>query len=329
MAPGERVIYVDTLILTALLSFVMDYLLLWATASVTKTVRRSGRIALGAALGTTYFVLYYLSERGAIPYYGWLRFWPALVLISAGMLVAAFYPLPWRGFLRLSGYFYLISVSSGGAGVAAWYALGWGVGWALLVSIAAILLIAELGWGVVQRTLWQRLYQIPLEVVLFGERIAVNALLDTGNQLRDPVKGSPVIVLEHRAIAELLPEHLNEVLVEMAAGDLSRVNRLLTSEQWSSRFRVIPFRSLGKENGMLVGFRPDRVQIILDGEPVSLDETVVAIYHKPLDPEGAYQALIHPALLDRTTAERLEGALPGRLPLHEGESSHASTSSKA
>lgn len=324
---STAVIYVDTLLLLAALSFVMDYLLLWATAKVTKVHFAPLRLAGGALVGAAYFVLYYLSERGAIGYYGWLRFWPSVLAASFLMILLAFYPLRVQRFLRVTGYFYVITLTSGGAGIAAGYALGWGVAWRLLVSIAAILLTAELGWGVVQKSLWQRLYQVPLEIVLFGERVVTTALLDTGNRLRDPVSGAPVAVVEHQVIAHLFPEHLEEAIRRMERGDLSEIGRVLSSAQWSARFRVVPYTALGKEKGLLVGFRPDEVWVTVEGKRVHLDRVIVGIYHRRLDPEGAYQALVHPEMIQSALSS--EGAsLKEYSSRHqEGESTHVTTPS--
>src|SRR5690606_19097734 len=145
------------------------------------------------------------------------------------MLAIAFAPVPVRRLARIAGFFYFIALSSGGAGIAAGYALNWGVAGQLFAAIAAILVTAELGWGVVQKSIWQRVYHAPLEIVLFGDRVRIDALLDTGNQLKDPIKGSKVVVVEHQAIAPLLPEHLREDMIRLEQGDLNRVNRLLTS----------------------------------------------------------------------------------------------------
>lgn len=327
MPSAPTVVYVDTLLLLAALSFLMDYLLLWATSKVARIPQRRWRLSLGAAIGTCYFVAYYLSARGIGHAYGWLRFWPALVAVSFSMLAVAYCPLPWRALARAAGFFYFIAVSSGGAGVAAGYALGWGVAGRLATAIGAILVTAELGWGVVQRTLWQRLYTLPLELVLFGERVTTQALIDTGNRLRDPLGGAPVIVIEHGVVAHLFPEHLRAVLLEMEAGELGGISRLLTSEQWSSRFRVIPYSSLGKEKGLLVGFRPDSASVIVEGRRVALRGVVVGLSPKPLDPEGAYRALLHPELLDAATSVEPEHWWTHSTSSREGETPHASTTS--
>jgi len=325
--PAVTVVYVDTLILLGVLSFMMDYLLLWATTKVAKAPHRSGRLAAGAAVGTAYFLLYYLSERGVVPYYGWVRVWPAVLATSVAMLITAFYPLSWPALFRVTGYFYFIAVSSGGAGLAAGYALGWGIAGQLAVAIGAIMIVAELGWGVVQRSLWQKLYNITLEINLFGHKVRTEALADTGNLLKDPLDGTPVVVVEHSVVARLLPEHLRPVLIQMESGDLSGISRLLTSERWSSRFRVIPFTSLGKEKGLMVGFRPDSVAAIIDGEPIPLESVIIGLYPKALDPEGVYHALIHPGLLQQAVPGALAPEWAQSTTPEKGETSHATTSS--
>lgn len=74
-----------------------------------------------------------------------------MVLVSAAMLFAAFYPISWRKLLTAAGYFYTIGFVAAGMGLASAYLFGTGDAPAFtlgtLVSILAILLIAELGWG--------------------------------------------------------------------------------------------------------------------------------------------------------------------------------------
>lgn len=44
-------------------------------------------------------------------------------------------------------------------------------------------------------------------------------------------------------------------------------------------FRVIPYSSLGNENGILLGFKPDCIKIYIDDECVE-KEAVIGIYEK-------------------------------------------------
>ena len=110
---------------------------------------------------------------------------------------------------------------------------------------------------------------------------------------------------------------------------MAGISRLLASERWSSRFRVIPLQSLGREQGLLVGFRPDAVHLVTEGRRVTLTGVVIGISPKPLDPEGSYRALLHPELLEAALREggRRAGGVDSSTSPSEGETSHASTAS--
>ena len=298
---ARAVIWVDVLVLQLAANALFDYLLLWATAAVTRTPANRRRLLAGTAVGTGYFLLYVLAEARLIPYYGLLRWVPVIVLVSAGMLLAAFGRLTPRRLVTVAAHFYGIGFGAAGAGMATAFLFGSPAAPDALAGFLAasgvILLIAELGWGVVQQRIWQQLYQMPLEV-RFGEHVCrLPALVDTGNRLREPLSGMPVVVVEGEALHHILPEHLRPAVAAMETGDLEPVSRLLASERWSSRFRVIPFASIGREHGLLIGFRPDEVRVVVDGRAVPVGPCILGLCRGRLDPEGAYRALIHPELV--------------------------------
>ncbi|HEY8417536.1 MAG TPA: sigma-E processing peptidase SpoIIGA [Limnochordales bacterium] len=320
IAGAPTVIWVDVLVLQLLANFLFDCLLLWATAEVTRAATSRGRVLAAAALGTAYFLSYVLAQAGLMPFYGVLRWIPVVLLVSALMLLVAFGPLRLRRMLVVAAHFYGVGFVAAGAGMAASFLIG-NPGQpdamaGFLAASGAILLVAELGWGVVQRRIWQQLYHMPLEV-RFGQQVCrIQALVDTGNRLRDPLSGVPVVVVEGDTVRRLLPDYLQAAVASMETGDLAAVSRLLASEQWSSRFRVIPFASIGREHGLLVGFRPDEVRVVVDGRPVPVGPCILGLCQGPLDPEGAYQALIHPDLVQpapapaRTSPNLVTGRAP-------------------
>ncbi|MBO8142745.1 MAG: sigma-E processing peptidase SpoIIGA [Firmicutes bacterium] len=308
IARATTVVLIDVFVLQLAANFLFDYLLLWATAAVTRTPTSRRRLSGAALLGTGYFFLYSVAEAGVVPYYGILRFPPVVLLVSLLMVAVAFRPLRARRMAMVAAHFYGVGFAAAGAGMAASFLAGDPArpdGLAgFLAACGAILIIAELGWGVVQRRIWQQLYQVPLEI-RFGDSVhRVEALVDTGNRLRDPLSGSPVTVIEGASLRSLLPDYLQPAVEKLEQGDLTPVTRLLASERWSSRFRVIPYASIGREHGLMVGFRPDEVRIVVDGGAVPVGPCILGLCKGPLDPEGAYQALVHPELVQHATAAR-------------------------
>lgn len=299
--PGYT-LYIDIWLLQLACNFLFEYLLLWATATITRTQTNSSRLALGALIGTTHYLLFLLSSFGLIPFYGLFRFLPVVILVSIAMMIAAFYPLKRAQILSIAGHFYGIGFAAAGAGMASAYLFGsFGTPHFLIgtiTSVLTILLVAELGWGIVHERVVNRVYQIPLEILCDGTRIKTTALVDTGNNLKDPLNRQPVIVVEQRALAGLVPSEFNTILISLDKGDLSAIDRLTTVTSWQTRIRLIPFSSIGKSNGLLLGFRPDEVKIGVQPPNQQNFLPTIAIYPHSLDPNGEYMALIPPHLVE-------------------------------
>lgn len=336
MESTARILYFDLLAVTVVANFVFDWLLLWATAEVTRSQTTRLRLAVGAALGSFHFTLYLLAGYQVIAYYGLIRFPLTVALISLAMLALTFYPAPWRRILHLAGTFYGILFISAGAGLAAGNLVGSGgqphVLVTNLVAIGTLLLVAELGWGVVQRRIWREVYLVPVEIACDGRVARVTALMDTGNQLTDPLTQAPVVVVEAGAVESLFPEGLRPDIASLTGGDFSRISALPAQGGWSSRFRVIPFTSLGQDHGLLVGFKPDVVKVLLPEPAAAPRGTIVGLSNNRLDPEGAYRALLHPSLFEEMAASKPKahgGPVPtvSRLPRKKGEKSIADAGS--
>lgn len=295
------VLYVDDLALRLIANFAFDYLLVRATAEVTGRPVATGRLAAAAALGTAHDLGYLLAQAGLWGAPQWWRLWPVLVVSSLAMLAVAFGRMPCRQFAAVACRFYAVGFTAAGAGVAAASVFGTPGSphqpLGMAVACLALVAVAEVGWDVSQLRTWQKLFLVPIEV-RFGEVSArLTALVDTGNRLRDPLSAAPVIVVEASALDTILPDPVRRAMADCSAGRWQEVGMLISSSPWSHRFRLIPFTSLGKTGGLLVGFRPDAVSVVVDGVPRGARETVIGLYPHRLDPDGAYQALLHPEVL--------------------------------
>ena len=314
--------YVDAWLLRLGANFLFEYLLLWATAEVTRTSTRPVKLAAGAALGTLHYALYLLAGLGIIPYYGVLRFLPTIALVSLLMVSAAFYPVTVKAVARILGYFYLIGFVAAGAGLAGAFLLGsptepaYTLG--MLAAAGSILLVAELGWGIVHQRIIHNVYHLPVEIACAGRLASVQALVDTGNNLKDPLSLQPVMIVEQQAIKELLPEPISAAVEALEQGNLSSIDTLMESSEWSTRFRLIPFSSIGREHGILIGFRPDAVHIRA-GQNGPVVQPIIAIHPRTLDPDGKYEALIPPSLLQQAIDQLAS------VPTVEGGQRHAAS----
>lgn len=79
-------------------------------------------------------------------------------------------------------------------------------------------------------------------------------------------------------------------------GDFERIPEKIKNE-YISRLKFIPFSSLGKQNGMLVGLKPEYIEIKTEENLEKIDNVIIGIYNKSLTKRGEYRALIGIELL--------------------------------
>ena len=125
----------------------------------------------------------------------------------------------------------------------------------------------------------------PVRLALGEQHISLTALVDTGNTLTDPATGRPVLVVEADSVGPLLPPSVRPVPADLRdpAGALERME-----DPWRRRFRLLPYRSVGVDQGLLLALRLDKVQV--DGE--DRGPMLAALSPTPVSDGGAYQALL-------------------------------------
>ncbi len=307
----QKVVYVYPDVAFAV-SFLMNSLILWGTAAVNKLAAGWPRIITGAAAGALY------SFAAAFPQGEFLHGFWLKIIFSVGMFAITFAPLNLKRFAASLTVFYIISFSLGGffigvlyffrsspfymylsdfsRQVAAYFLPG------LLITAVVYIFFTRFAGRLFQKRLAENLFRVPMKVLFGDSRVEVEALIDTGNQLQDPLSQIPVIVVEYNVLKDLFPAEVQTAFERGKDPDLMLILDSLAETQWSTRFRVIPFTSLGRENGLLIGFRPDRVEILTGGNLVCTRNVIVGVYHRQLSPEGGYRALLHPDVLDSMTA---------------------------
>ena len=282
------VIYVDTLFV---LNGAVDYLLLLAAARLAGEPLDRLRSALGAVLGGGYAVAVFL------PGLAFLARPPCRLAAAVLMVLTAF----WRSrrLLRQVVIFFALACAFGG-GVLAIGLLG-GRGLTLSAGVLSsamdlkIVLLSAAGCyaalSLVLRGAGRHagpggeLRQVRLTL---GERqTELTALVDTGNTLTDPATGRPVLVAEAGCLAPLLPAgvRLGPEALEDPAGALEGLEG-----PWRRRFRLLPYRAVGVESGLLLALRLDKVQV--GGE--DRGAMLAALSPTPVSDGGNYRALIGP-----------------------------------
>ena len=288
-------IYIDVVFLENL---VMNSIILIASGIILKKKLKWIRILLASSLGAIYTIIGYISV---------LQIYSNLVLkviLSILIIYIAFNPQTVKQLWKDVLIFYLTSFVFGGVAFALIYVVkpqdilmknGLFLGTyplktVLLAAMVAFIIIIA-AFAIVKTKFSKKDMFCDVEVELNNKKIKTRAMIDTGNLLKEPITNTPVIVLEHTLLYECVPKEILDNLESILGGELVKIPEEIRNE-YISRLKLIPFASLGKQNGMLVGIKADSLKIIQDEQEKESKNVIVGIYNKSLTKRGEYRALI-------------------------------------
>lgn len=239
------------------LNFVVDFLLLLATNRLTGHEPNWKRCSLAAVIGGIY------GGSCLIPGFSFLGsvLWRTVALT---LICLAAYGMTFSGFRRGLIFVFLSMALSGIV------QLHRGGFLFLMGAGCAIYLLCAVGFG---GKLGREKY-LPVELNYGGKQMKLTALFDTGNTLRDPLTGKSVLVLEGKSASRLTGLTENQL------------RQPIENMQTLPGLRLIPYRSVGQPNGMLLALRVPEMKI-----GAWAGSGLVALSPDSLSPENAYQAL--------------------------------------
>ena len=99
---------------------------------------------------------------------------------------------------------------------------------------------------------------MDIKITLAGKSCTVRTLRDTGNTLRNPVDGSSVLVIEADALASIWKPP-TEAILSAAIPPEEKLTQLYA--QGHTNFSLVPYQSIGEDQGLLLAVRSDYIQI--------------------------------------------------------------------
>ena len=288
-------IYIDIVIIENL---IMNYIILCATGIVSKNKIRYLRLIMASLLGAIYSVVAYMKI---------LEIYSNIVLkilLSVIIVYIAYNPQTVKKLWKTLVMFYLVSFVFGGVAFSLIYIIkpqdiimknGLFLGTYPLKTIIlgaivafAIIIIAV---KIIRKKFTTKDMICDIEIMLNNKKINTKALIDTGNMLKEPITNTPVVVVEKILLYECIPKEILNNINQIIGGDLEKIPQQIQS-QYISKLKLIPFSSLGKQNGMLLGIKAQQIKIIKESEEITKENIIVGIYQQSLTKNGEYQALM-------------------------------------
>lgn len=273
------VVYADILVI---LNLIVDYFLLSASAAILRVKLSVFRQLASAAVGAFSSLYIFAPDLGL--------FFDLVfkAVICAVMVLCAFGFGGAKRFFRSAGVLFLVTCGFGGIMTAVWSAFRpkgmTVVNSVVYFNISPAVLI---GASVITYLLFMLLKEIfsrtseladRCEITVTAEEksITMDAIVDTGNSIKDYLSGSEVIIADGEFVKVLLGS-----------------DNPVTDTRLKKRYRILPLSTVSG-GGTLDGFRCDSA-VISDGErTVKLEKPILAVSKTPLRDD--YQAIVNPEI---------------------------------
>jgi stage II sporulation protein GA (sporulation sigma-E factor processing peptidase) len=301
------IVYVDIIFL---INFLLNAVLLLATAKIYKIRPKLWRVFLSAGTGASYAIFMFMPTMSFLftlivkclfsafmimTAFGYksLRYWIGIWMtfysinfISAGSILAIHYALQstheiWNGI-----FFMQMGVMDQANKVSLWFVS--------MASTVGILLYFIFHAGAKRRQL-QSSWLATVEVKMAGQHVQCVGLIDTGNQLYEPLTNIPVMVMELRVCESMLPA---EARIMVRSQSIRVQDFLQHLHKWDIKLRCIPYRGIQGNTQWMLAMKPDLVHITHHQQQFQHHEVWIGIKADAFSAEGVYQAIIHPALLN-------------------------------
>ena len=289
-------IYLDIIFLENLF---MNYIILFATGIIVRAPLKIIRTLISSILGSIYAIISYISI---------LEIYSSLflkIILSISMVYIAFGSKNVKIFFKQLIIFYLTSFTFGGVAFAFLYLISpqnilledgvligtYPIKVILTAGIVGFIIITT-SFKNIKGKLTKKDMYCQIKVNINMKHAYINAIIDTGNFLREPITKIPVVVIEKEILYGIIPSYI-----------LDNINKIINGEdidlmEYTSKIRIIPFTSLGKENGILLGLKADSVLVEMEENNININNVIIGIYDGHLNKTGKYKALIGVDFLD-------------------------------
>lgn len=296
-------IYLDIVLLE---NFIMNYIIIFSTAIISRSQIRNFRFFVASFLASLYSIINYIYniqifQNVAIK-----------IIISTITVLIAFKSYKIKMFLKKIILFYLVSFTFGGIAFMLLFLISpsniiikngiltgtYPVKVTILGGIIGFFIICCVSF-VIKDRLKKKSMLCDLEIVYKGKYKKLKTMIDTGNLLKEPISQTDVVIVEKNSLKEIVENEILDNLDNIVQGKW-----LDTMENVHSyKFKLIPFSSLGNENGLMIGFKPDYVRIF-DEEEYIRNDVIIGIYNGKLCKSNLYNSLIGLDILTNTNVEK-------------------------
>ena len=270
----------------------MNFIILFAVGKINKSKIKIIKIGIASLIGSIYSIFSVLVINNIV-----LNSL-CKIFLSISLVYISFNSKNIKQLLKQILIFYMVTFAFGGLAFALLYFLrpadivmknGILIGYypIKIIILSAIIgfLITTTSFKIIRGKLNKKNICCEVEIEFEGKSKTIKVLIDTGNMLKDPITKIPVIVIEKTELEDIITDKILKNTEEIISGKVENL-------EYITKLKIIPFTSLGKANGMLLGFKVDKITIIFEEEKYENINALIGIYNEKLTKNEKYFGLI-------------------------------------
>ena len=276
--------YIEYYIIENLL---INYIIISCTTILTKKYSSPKRKWIGAFLGTLYSVAYLYPNLEV------LFNLASKFFIMTIITIISFTYRDKKEFIRISLVFYLVNVFICGTSYFIIYFTG-----IEHMKISFLIVCAYISCELLKyiykdiKTLkYIKDIKKTINISLLGKSFICEALIDSGNLLKDPLGNNEVVIIKSKLLKGILSDEL--VAYDYENMDVFKIQNIISSsdEKLSSRVRLIPYKHAGSnDSSMILGIKVDYIEV----DKNKICNVVIGLSNFN---DSEYDAILSPSLL--------------------------------
>lgn len=301
---ADVTVYLDVI---WLLNLFFDSLLLYLTALFLKRSVRIWRVFAGGFIGSLIILFTFtpINDITGRPI--------SKLLCSVLMILAVFGYKRWRFFIKGLLTLYLTTFLLGGTIIGVHYFIQFDPNLTTSVFLSTVhgfgdpisWLFVIIGFPIAWHFSKTNIESMEMTKIQFDQIVTVSltidghiftfkGLVDSGNQLYDPLSKMPVMFVSVKNQLETISDPIKKLVADSEAVIMGTTD---IPEDWQNRLRIIPCSVVGQERQLIVAIKPDRIQITKGDDEYLYDKGLVSFTMQQLSADDAFQCIVHPKML--------------------------------
>lgn len=287
----------------------LNSIIILSTAIIGKVQIKWMRILFASLIGGLFAICNYIVNIN------WFSGIILKIVVSIIMMKIAFNKCTSKKLIKQLIYFYLVSFTFGGIAFMLLFFINpkdiiiksnhlvgvYPLKVAIMSGIVGFIVFVVIS-KIVKNSLNKKSIICDIEIFYNGNTEKIKTMIDTGNLLKDPISQNDVIIVEKDSLKSVISKDILDNIQAILQGKW-----LETENVHSYKLKLIPFSSLGNDNGLLIGFKPDYIKIYSEEEYIRND-VLVGIYDGKLSKNNLYTSLIGLDILSSQKGKKHEFA---------------------